>query len=276
MADLTKEFAQELIEVGRRSGQPIEIDGLKRVILPNGTVTTIVPLAHTEWASAPPRIKQAVTLRDVDSFLGYWKLYSDADSRVFADRDGDKLTAVLDYHQSQDDRLHDARWCSHKAILQLRYTEEWQAWTAKSGEKMTQAEFAEFMEDNAPDVVHPPSAEMLELATTLNATSSAQFEQATNLHNGQVQLSFREDIKGTFGGAEKKNVPREFRIQLSVYDGQPMIEIVARIRYRIASGKLSIWYDLLHTDRRKREAFELVTDQIAKAGISVFNGAAGA
>jgi len=112
------------------------------------------------------------------------------------------------------------------------------------------------------------------LAATLNATSNAQFEQATNLHNGQVQLSFREEVKGTFGGAEKKTVPREFKIQIAVYDGQPAIVIVARIRYRITGGKLSIWYDLLHTDRRKREAFELVTDQIAKAGISVFNGAA--
>jgi len=89
-----------------------------------------------------------------------------------------------------------------------------------------------------------------------------------------VQLSFREEVKGTFGGAEKKTVPREFKIQIAVYDGQPAIVIVARIRYRITGGKLSIWYDLLHTDRRKREAFELVTDQIAKAGISVFNGAA--
>lgn len=274
MADLTADFVKQLAAMVAKP-EVIDLgDGIRRVLCLNGTVSEIPPATHSDYASAPVRIDQAVTLRDVESFLGYWNLYSDADSRVFADRDGDRLTAVLDYHQSQDDRLHDARWGSHKAILQLRHTEEWTAWKAKSGARMSQSEFAEFMEDNSPDIFEPPSAIMLELATTLNATSNAQFEQATNLHNGQVQLSFREEVKGTFGGAEKKNVPREFQIRIAVYDGQPMIEVVARIRYRITSGKLSIWYDLLHADRRKREAFELVTDQINKAGITVFNGVA--
>lgn len=274
MADLTADFANVLIEAGRRSAQPIDVDGLKRVILPNGTVTHLTPLAQTEYADVPHRIKQTVTLRDVESFSNYWNLYSDADSRVFADRDGDKLTAVLDYHQSQDDRLHDARWGSHKAVLQLRHTEEWRTWTENSGKQMAQADFAEFIEANAPDIVEPSSAEMLEFASTLEATTGARFEQTTNLHNGQVQLSYREEIKGTYGGEQKKNIHRQFTIRISVYEGQPPIEVTAFVRLRIPGGKLSIWYVLMYVDRRKREAFELVTDQIAKAGISVFNGAA--
>lgn len=274
MADLTADFVKQMAALFAKP-EVIDLgDGLKRVLTKDGDVTQIEPFSHSEFADTPPSIEQVVTLRDVESFTNYWNLYSDADSRVFADRDGGKFTAVLDYHVSDDGRLHTARWGTHKAVLQLRHTEEWTAWLAKSGQKMTQAEFAEFIEDNAPDIFEPPSAIMLELATTLDATTSAQFEQATNLHNGQVQLSFREDVKGTFGGAEKKTVPREFKIQVSVYEGQPLIVVVARIRYRITGGKLTIWYDLLHTDRRKREAFELVTDQIAKAGISVFNGAA--
>lgn len=273
MADLTAQFTDKLVELGKKFAEPIDIgDGFLRYRTPNGDLAIIRPASHSDFADTPPRIRQTVTVHDVESFLTYWSLYSDDDSRVFADRNSGRLAAVMDYHQSEDDRLHGARWCDHRCILQLRNTAEWTAWKTNSGNRMTQSEFAEFMEDNAPDIINPSSAVMLELATTLNVTTSAHFEQATNLHNGQVQLSYREEVKGSLGGAEKKTVPREFTILVSVYEGQPAIEVTARIRYRANGGKLAIWYDLLHADRKMREAFELVSDQVAKAGVTVFNG----
>ena len=275
MADLTAESINKLVSLGTQLANPIDAgDKLKRVFKPNGELATITPLSHTEFAPNPPRVKQTITVTDSESFLEYWKLFSNIYSRTFGSRDSLQFVGILDYHGTPIGGSDpEPEWGTHKIILQLRYTEEWLAWTGKNGQKskMTQAEFAEFVEDNSPDISDPPAATMVELATTLQATSEAQFDQATNLQTGKVQLSYREEIKGTYG-AKKADVPREFKIRISVFEGQPPITVTARIRYRINGGHLTVWYDLLHVERHVREAFALVSNEIELQGISVFQG----
>ncbi len=277
MADLTAEAIKQLVTLGGQLAAPMDIgDGIRRYMKSNGELGVIVPSSHLQYAENPPRVTQIVTVTDADSFLDYWQLFSNIDSRVFGSRDGLQFVGIIDYHGAAIGGSElQPEWGTHKLILKLRYTEEWLAWTGKNGQKskMTQAEFAEFVEDNSPDISDPPAATMVELATTLQATSEAQFDQATNLQTGKVQLSYREEIKGTYG-AKKADVPREFKIRISVFEGQPPITVTARIRYRINSGHLTVWYDLLHVERHVREAFALVSNEIELKGISVFQGEA--
>ncbi len=268
---LNKEFVQEIAAMQSRAAQPFVVDGLSRIVV-NGQVLTVTPGEHTNFAVRPVRVTQAVEVRDAASFLAYWGLYSDANSRAFADRDHNKIVAILDYHEAANEATEQyARWCKHQVTLQLRYTEEWETWTKKNGEQMSQADFAEFIEDNGPDIIEPKAAAMYEMASNLQAKRDVQFAQAVQLSNGQTQFAYREEINGTWG-SDKLQVPTAFKILIPVYEGQKPVEIIARLRYRINGGKLAMWYQLLHVDRQEREAFESIVQTLRGDGRSVFIG----
>lgn len=271
MPEITEEALQLLLNTGKELSKPNTFtakDGMEWLLTPQGTLVSITPREYTQLAERPIRIEQAVKVGDAASFLTYHALYSDENSRAFADRDTNSVRAVLDYHKSDDKT---ARFGKHTLTLMLRHTEEWQKWTKKNGQSMEQAEFAEFLEENAPDIVEPSAAAMLEMATTLQATTDVQFKKAINLQSGEVQLRYEENINGKFGKGDT-TIPRSFKISISVYDGQDPVQIEAMFRFRIRGEKLSIWYQLLHLDRWKREAFNAVVKEIAAGGASVFNG----
>ena len=268
---LNKEFVQEIAAMQTRAAQPFVVDGLSRIVV-NGQVVTVPPGNHSQYAPTPVRISQKVEVRDAASFLAYWGLYSDANSRAFANRDTNQVVAILDYHEVGTEAVEQSpRWGVHSLTLQLRYTEEWETWTKKNGEQMTQAEFAEFIEDNGPDIIEPKAAAMYEMASNLQAKREVEFAQAVQLSNGQTQFAYREEIKGTWGNGTVQ-VPTAFKIAIPVYEGQRAVEIMARLRYRINGGKLAMWYQLLHIDRQEREAFESIVRTLRGDGRSVFIG----
>jgi uncharacterized protein YfdQ (DUF2303 family) len=158
--------------------------------------------------------------------------------------------------------------------LMLRHSEEWKTWTGHNGQprKMTQMEFAEFIEDNTPDIVNPRAADMLEMARTLQAKADVDFSSAIRTNNGQVQLKYTENVKGTYG-AGNVEIPEEFTISIPVYVGSPRVTIRARLRYRLNSGKIAIWYDLLRADAVERDAFMATLEEIRTGiGVTVING----
>lgn len=267
--DLTGDFIKELAALVPQP-QKIDLgDGVSRILTTNGAILPIVPADQLDTAARPHRVKQSVVVRECKSFLDYWNLYSDIESRAFADRDKNQVVAVLDYHQTGDPNL--ARWGSHRLTLTLRFTEEWKTWTGKNGVKMTQAEFAEFLEDNALDIVEPSSATMVECASTLQAKNDVEFEQATNLQTGQVQMRYKEDIRGSWSNGNIE-IPKRFSILVPVYDGQEAVRVDARIRFRLSGSKLTFWYQLHYKERLERAAFAAIVEQVAAGGVSVFNG----
>ncbi len=271
MAEITAEALKLILETGQSLAKPKVVtskDGVEWIMKPDGTLAIINPKEHTFLAERPVRIEQAVGVRDAASFLAYHALYSDDNSRAFANRDNSSVHCVLDYHESEDKK---ARHGKHALTLVLRHTEEWQKWTKSNGRQMEQAEFAEFIEDNAPDVVEPSAATMLEMATTLQAKTDVDFKSAVNLQSGEVQLRYEENISGKFGKGETQ-IPKSFKISIPVYDGQDPVQIDARIRFRNRGGKLTFWYQLLYVDRWKRDAFNAVVKEIAAGGVTVFNG----
>ena len=267
--DLTGDFVQELAALVPQPKQLDLGDGITRILKPDGSTAHVVPADQLETAERPHRIKQTVAVRDCKSFLDYWKLYSDSDSRAFADRDKSLISAVLDYHQTGEPQS--PRWGSHRLMLTLRFTEEWKTWTGKNGVKMTQAEFAEFLEDNALDIIEPSSATMVECASTLQAKNEVEFEQATNLQSGQVQMRYKEEIRGSWSNGNIE-IPKRFSILVPIYDGQEAVKVDARIRYRLSGSKLTFWYQLHYKERLERAAFAAIVEQVAAGGVSIFNG----
>jgi uncharacterized protein YfdQ (DUF2303 family) len=114
-----------------------------------------------------------------------------------------------------------------------------------NGKQMSQADFARFIEDNAPDCVAPSAADMIEIARSLEAKKAVNFSSAVRLDNGQSQLTYEETIQGT-AAKGRLVVPELFDIGSPVFEGDGRYAVTARLRYRIAEGgKLSLWYDLV-------------------------------
>lgn len=213
------------------------------------------------YLSEPERVCQHVTLLTADDFIGYWKRFKSDSSVVFGDERSATYKAIVDYHGADGSPM----WCSHIATYACPKSKEWEVWTGSNGKRMTQAAFAEFIEDNYPDVVKPSHAEMIQVSTSLSAKKSVQFSQATRLDNGQSQLVYQEEIKGSVESkAGTMKVPDEFTLRLPVFLGGATYDLNARLRYRIDDGKLQIWYDLHRPHKVVEAATQAVTQTIRK------------
>lgn len=241
------------------------------VIVPKDyRVETLEKLVFNEYREHPWRKQGNVQVQQVASLLEYWSLYADEDSRAFADPETASVLAILDYHHSSAERT--ARWRQHRCTLTLHKTSEWQTWKGEDGKQQTQADFADFLEDNAPDIIEPNAATFVEAARDLRAKSEVTFQSAQVAKDGSINFAYQEETKGSFGKANME-IPERFTIAVPVYDGMDKVRIQARLRYRINGGKLTMWYSLHRADYHEREAFQLVVNQIQeKTGRHVFIG----
>lgn len=258
---------RELLAIGAAQGSPKEVGGIPYAVIPNDCkVMDLSNFKYNDFSATPHRKKGTVSVLDAASFIEYYTLFCDVNSRVFADETTSKVLAVLDYHGAGDGG---PRWGQHRVNLTLRKSPEWMRWMGRNGQgnKMAQMDFAEFVEDNAPDIREPNAATMLEMARSLQAKTDVDFSSAIRTNNGQVQFKYTENVKGTYGNGNVE-IPESFVIGIPVYVGSARVPITARLRYRLNSGKLSIWYDLLRADAIERDAFMSTLAEI-KQGLSV-------
>jgi len=271
MPELNEKAIESIAKLARES-LPIRTPehGVPFVVVPEGCkVESLAGLIFNEYAERPVRKTGTITVLDAPSFCEYFTHFSDSFSRVFADETKAKVLAVLDYHGAGDNA---PRWGKHRLDWTLRKSPEWIRWTAVSGEKMSQVEFAEFLEDNAVDVVDPNAATMLEVARTLTAKAEVDFASAIRTANGGITLRYSEQVKGTYGSGDIE-VPEQFSIAVPVFVGGDRARLVARLRYRIAGGKLTFWFDLLRADAAERAAFQGVRQYIAdELKVVIING----
>lgn len=230
-----------------------EVEGVPHVILPPGYTLEDME----QLLPAPARIKQVVGLADAKSFIDYFQLFAGDATVIFANQDSRQIKAVFDYHTDNP------AWCAHSATLALSHSDEWKAWAGQNGKSMTQRLFAEFVEDHIRDVVEPAGAELLEVAKTLVANKKLQFRSGTELHNGQVQLTYNEVIEGQAGAKGQLEIPRTIKLGLRVFKGTEPYAVSARLRYRISDeGGLTFSYHIDDLDRVLEDAFEQVLTQI--------------
>ena len=263
-----------LVQLGteRAAAQAVPGGNVPYVLVPEGHKVQPVPeLIFNDHAARPERIKAHVSVLDAESFAKYWKDFADEDSAVFADEPGLKIGAILDWHQTAGDAKA-ARWCQHRLTLNLRKSEEWNTWTGKNNQAMSQMAFSEFLEQNGLDIVDPSPATMAEVARDLEAKSTVEFVGGAKTSNGQVILKYSETITGKMGNGSLE-VPEAFKLSIPVFVGGAPIVVQALLRYRLNGGKLSLHYSLIRPEAMVREAFGAVRDGIAAAlSISILNG----
>lgn len=231
----TENTEAEKVRDIERAANPVHTVGNDRQII-------IVPTGYKvedleKYLDVPARMRAQRTFHDVESFIAYCSDFKDgfahATSRLFADRNRTTFLAILDY----------TGWKEHTAKYTCPLSDEWKIWEPGSGHPMTQQQFAQFIEDNLPDIYKPVGAEMLEISRTLEAKKNVNFLSETRLHNSTVDFTFEEKVEAT-ANKGKLQIPQTFTIKIPVFTNSEIVEIVAKLRYKLDSGKLSLWYEL--------------------------------
>jgi len=104
---------------------------------------------------------------------------------------------------------------------------------------------------------------MLRMATQFEATQDKQFRSAVRIQSGGVNLECIDtDDAAT---VEKMQAFDRFMIGIPAFwKGQAYL-VEAKLRYRVHSGKLSLWYDLIRPDLVVTDAIDNMLEQIQKA-----------
>lgn len=222
----------------------------------------------------PPRRIADVRLFDAESFISYVNAFKAPETRIFADLQARAIGAILDYHEAGATGA--ARWGQHSVTLQLRLTPEWQRWVSMDRKKVSQLDFAEFIEDNLPDIASPDGSDILQVSRSLEATKTVTFASGVRLDNGQVDLTYKENIDGAARvNQQTVRIPESFVLGLAPFEGTPKYRLVARLRYRIGDGgRLTIGFDLVQPEKVLEDAFEVIVVNVeSQAGLSVWSGA---
>lgn len=256
-----------LLELGAKAPQVINAGNdngkVPLVVIPNGQ--KVESLA----AFFPPqRIKQGVVLLECSSFIAYVNRFKTPDTLIFANltEDGATFRAVLDYHASNNDELAPG-YCAHTALFETIKTPEFAAWLAHDGKEMTQGQFASFLEDNAKMFTDPKGADLLELVQTLTGKQDVTFTKGINLTTGAQKVQFNEVVE--LAGQNRTQdgqmeLPKQLTATFPVYQGSAAYVVRARLKYRINSTKLVMWYETIEKHLIVRDACMSLVTQIAR------------
>ena len=217
-------------------------------------------------ALVPSRKRGVITVFDSASLSMVLADNKDAGcASVYIDRNPQKpaVVAVLNGNGKGG-----AGWGDFRVQLEFRPTPQWAKWTGIDGKMMSQAAFAEFIEDNMADISDPAGARMLEIATHLEATRTVNFKSAIRLSNGNIQFHNNEDTEAKVA-AGKIDVPEIITLGLAPLQGLPLYSVPARFRYRITEGKLTLGVKLQRIEDLMTSVLNDVVSKIER-GSDVF------
>jgi uncharacterized protein YfdQ (DUF2303 family) len=265
--ELNQTAVKEILNAAQVPSQDIiHLDCLKKGQMPvlhTPTGYSSKPMPELEKYLAQPLRKIAnVRMDDAASFIWYAKEHGTADScRIYLEANYSQgqvqFTALLNDHQKE---LTDAHWRDHKAKFSPTKSVEWDRWINANKAKMSQTEFASFLEDNLADIAHvegmPTSSQIMGMTLDFEATSEKKFKSATRLQSGGISMEFidREDD----ATRAKMQIFERFAIAIPVF-AQPIAtntpsdnvayRIDLRLKYAIRDGVLKMWFELVRPDK---------------------------
>lgn len=228
---------------------------------------------------APIRKRGAIVTTDSPSFIAYLLKHLDADgSVVYAEIDSENskcnLLAVINDHC-----MEAPQWRDHTCAFSPKQAIEWKRWLGKDKVKMSQSDFATWLEDNLPDIATVPTmpngAEILAMALAFEANSDKRLRSKVNLQSGGFTFEFVD--KENDATRTTMQVFERFTIGIPVFDGSTSAyPLEARLKYRENAGSVSFWYELIRPDRVFKTA---VADEVAtikeQTGLLIVSGVPG-
>lgn len=254
--------------------EPRKLGEATFLVLPPGYQQQDITSAIEKAAFAPFRKKGTIATGDVPSLLQYMTDQKHQDlGYVYADPDARSITAVFN-----DQRAGGVPgWRDHRAVFSALYTPEFTRWMAKDKQQFSQTEFAEFIEDNFADLAGEDAGLLLNVATTIAATTGINFASAKRLQDGQTQLTYNEEINATAGADGSMRIPQKFTLGMRIFKNGEGYALTARLKYRLNGGAVKFHYELERPERAVEDAFTGYVNQVRahESAYTVLIGKAG-
>lgn len=275
MADTTK-YANEVEAIVAATAQPssekLDDDHLL-FMLPNGF--TYEEFDLSQYRAQPTRKRGTHELNDAESFIAFIRDQGSlASCRIYAQTDyvGSEVcfTAVMNDHAQED-----AHWRDFRAVYKPILSVEWQTWIFKNGKALSQAEFATFLDDNSKDIASvassPTGAQILEMALNFEAKQEAIYRSAIRLQSGAVAFEYTD--KEDDSTIKRMDLFSRFTIGIAPFFNGDGYQLQARLKYKLANGKITFHYELIRPDLALQQATLKLVEKIkAEAGFPLFFG----
>lgn len=250
--------AQIVVDTAVRSTQPSTLnpDTPQSIVVPGESTLQIPDLSA--WRLTPTRKTGVYKPSTVEAFGAYVERHLEPEATtVWVHPTSGKVVAVFD-----DNGVAVPGWRQHKAVLDLETTPEWEHWASVDGVMMSQEDFAEHVEIGLDDIAEPAGADVLEMAQTFHAKTNSTFRQATRLASGETQFQYDEEIAATAGKTGTMAIPAVLKLALAPFVGEQRYAVIARLRYRLSSGRLSLGYKLDRPAMVQRDALEAIAENL--------------
>lgn len=269
--------AQSIVDLASKI-QPVEIVShghVKRVALPPDW--DLQEKNDENLLPQPFRKEGIIILDDQDSLVDYINRHKIPDLTTIYCR-ADYLKSEVIFHCIINDHGGAAdgqQWRDHIAVYTPIFSEEWRRWTAHNKQPLSQLDMAMFIEENLQDIAasegFPTGQQLLEMATSFQASQDMRFKSAIRLQNGGVNMSFVQD-DDTQTLAQMKMFEK-IAIGIPVFWNGTAYQITARLRYRVKEGRLMFWYELIRNDKVLEDATKTMIDKIKEAtGVPLYFG----
>lgn len=271
-ASATDAFADAsvLMALGTAAAAPHQTEHAWQIVLPPGYTRCDITDAVRRAAPVPTRKSGTVQLLSLQALRDYLAdQAAQTEAVVYADADHRTITAVFNDHRATPG------WRDHRAVFKAELSQEFSRWAEKNGKPFSQTEFAEFIEDNLADITEPAAQQLLEVATTIQATSGIEFKSARRLQDGQTQMAYVESINATAGASGGLQIPRGFALGLRIFRQGAGYKLHARLKYRLSAGAVKFWFELERPEAAIDHAFAEYVAGLADTGYLVLAGRLG-
>ena len=232
--------------------EPKKVGNSTFIVTPKDYSLHDVTAAVEKTQQEPDRKRGTVHMADVPSLLQHMADQGCAvNGYAYADLDARTITAVFNDHR----HLSEPGWRDHRAVFSAVYTPEFKLWLAHDKEPFTQTEFAEFIEDNFPDIDGAEAGNLQKVALTISAKTGIEFKSAQRLQDGQTQLTYNEIINASAGDAGSLTIPQKFKLGLRIFANGGGYALTARLKYRLVAGGVKFHYELERPERAVEDAF---------------------
>ena len=222
---------------GRSLSFPLAFHGVRQLDLS-------AELDH--WRVAPSRRVGMALANTLQSFIDLTNRHKDKDSAIFGDLVGEKpaLLCVVDYHTIE----HAPRFGQHHIRYNFPLSEEWKWWKKISGVGMSQASFAQVIEDRLHEFSNAEANEMTEyegllslkfgsphelvrVARGISLHAELKVDNIVTLASGEAQIGFAEahNVKGSDGKPLK--VPGLVMLSIPLFYGGGLVRVPVGLRY---------------------------------------------
>lgn len=214
----------------------------------------------------PARVTQSETVVEPASFIDYITQFKSSTAICRASLGRNNITAVLDYHgrarESGDGAVPQP--LSHTVILQCPFDLDYAKWRAVFGKGLGQQAFAELLEDMVHTIADPPVAELMDAINELKIDRHVRFKSGRNDRSGTVQFIYEEvDTEGKPSAASGRlSLPQEVKIVVSIFQGGDLVELIAKLRYRMDKGEIAFILAVPGLDKVERDQFRRIGEKV--------------